>query len=183
MHRTVPVLVEQRFLKSGDGRDFDLGPRLIELGFAAYSRLDIVRIARPWLEDLSRETRDTVHLAERDGWEVTYLDKLPGAPGGDQLSGGGLKPIISTGVGKALLLDADEQTLHQFYDRNHALLSPSPSSWSRLASFQKFHRHARLSQISQLHHVPIRKPHAPTAFGLRQRVRSISAMQPVGRLG
>src|SRR5690606_7000068 len=76
VHRIVSVLQENRYLKAESVREFALGPRLIELGFAAYSRTDLVRVARPLLDALSRETRDTVHLARLDGWEVAYLDKL-----------------------------------------------------------------------------------------------------------
>ena len=79
VHRIISVLVERRYLKIEGGREYALGPRLVELGFAAYSRTEVVRVARPWLENLARETRDTVHLAQLDGWEVAYLDKLPGA--------------------------------------------------------------------------------------------------------
>lgn len=140
VHRITSVLVEQRFLKSDESRAFDLGPHLMELGFAAYSRLDIVRIARPWLEELSCNTRDTVHLAQRDGWEVTYLDKLPGARPVEISSRiGGRKPIISTGVGKALILDEPDSTLRGFYEHGRALLpdDTGPEDWlAQMATYR-----------------------------------------------
>lgn len=135
VHRILSVLLEQRYLKSSNAREFELGPRLIELGFAAHSRTDIVRVARPWLEDLSRETRDTVHLAQRDGWEVAYLDKLRGTRPIEISSRiGGRKPIISTGVGKALILDEPETTLSRLYQRDHHLLAGemSEAEWLEL---------------------------------------------------
>lgn len=106
VHRLISVLIEQGYLRSGEGRGLVLGRKLIELGFAAYSRIDLVQEARPILQALAQQTQDTVHLAQRDGLEVFYLDKLPGARA-VQISSriGGRKPVISTGVGKALLLD------------------------------------------------------------------------------
>lgn len=126
VHRIISVLVERRYLKIEGGREYALGPKLVELGFAAYSRTEVVRAARPWLENLSRETRDTVHLAQLDGWEVAYLDKLPGVRPVEISSRiGGRKPVISTGVGKALMLDESEATLRRLYQRDHYLLGPS----------------------------------------------------------
>ncbi|MCA0257508.1 MAG: IclR family transcriptional regulator [Proteobacteria bacterium] len=123
VHRIVSVLVERRYLKAENGREFALGPRLIELGFSAYSRTDMVRIARPFLEALSRQTRDTVHLAQREGSEVVYLDKLRGTRPVEISSRiGGRKPVVSTGVGKAMLLDDSEPALTELYRRDHTLI-------------------------------------------------------------
>ena len=135
VHRIVSVLLERRFLKAENPREFSLGPRLIELGFAAYSRTDLVRVARPRLEHLARETRDTVHLAQLDGWEVAYLDKLRGArPGEVSSRSGGRKPVISTGVGKALILDESEAALSRLYQRDHHLLpgDMTEADWLKL---------------------------------------------------
>lgn len=139
VHRIVSVLVEQRYLKADNAREFELGPRLIELGFAAHSRTDLVRVARPWLEDLSRETRDTVHLAQRDAWEVAYLDKLRGARPVEISSRiGGRKPIISTGVGKALILDEPETVLSRLYQRDHHLLPADMTETAWLAQMASY---------------------------------------------
>ena len=106
VHRLISVLIEQGYLRAGEGRGLTLGRKLIELGFVAHSRMDLVQEARPILQNLAAQTLDTVHLAQREGMEVFYLDKLPGVRA-VQISSriGGRKPVISTGVGKALLLD------------------------------------------------------------------------------
>jgi|TARA_R110000803_G_scaffold153982_9_gene218791 DNA-binding IclR family transcriptional regulator len=134
VHRIVAVLQEQRYLKPERSHGFTLGPRLIELGFAAYSRVDLVQVVRPWLEELSDLTHDTVHLARREGWEVTYLDKLPGArPVEISSRVGGRKPVISTGVGKALLFDEPELVLKQLYEQDGHLLPDRMSQKEWLA--------------------------------------------------
>ncbi len=139
VHRIISVLVERRYLKLEGGREYTLGPRLVELGFAAYSRTEVVRVARPWLENLARETRDTVHLAQLDGWEVAYLDKLPGARPVEISSRiGGRKPAISTGVGKALILDESEATLRRLYQRDHYLLGPDLTEDEWLAQMEAY---------------------------------------------
>jgi DNA-binding IclR family transcriptional regulator len=132
VHRIVSVLLERRFLKVENTREFGLGPRLIELGFSAYTQIDLVQVARPFLEELSRLTQDTVHLAERAGWEVSYLDKLRGSrPVEISSRVGGRKPVISTGVGKALILDEPVEFLSEIYKRDHSLLpgNMSEADW------------------------------------------------------
>lgn len=126
VHRIVSVLVELRYLKANDSRAFSLGPRLIELGFAAHAQVDLVQQARPWLEELSRRTRDTVHLARLENGEVAYLDKLRGTRAVEISSRiGGRKPVISTGVGKALILDLTDTQLTELYRRDsHLMLHP-----------------------------------------------------------
>lgn len=134
VHRIVSVLVEQRYLKLNDQRNFALGPRLIELGFAAHLQVDVIRNARPRLEDLARQTRDTVHLARWENGEVSYLDKLPGTRAVEISSRvGGRKPVISTGIGKALLLDMTDAELASLYDRDHHLMThpTSKEEWMR----------------------------------------------------
>ena len=140
VHRIASVLIEQRYLQLTDGRNIALGPRLIELGFAAHARLDLVRLARPRLEELSRLTRDTVHLARLESGEVSYLDKLRGTRAVEISSRiGGRKPVISTGVGKALILDRSEAELTELYHRDHHLMHNPVSQveWmSRMAGYR-----------------------------------------------
>ncbi|GEO87024.1 MULTISPECIES: IclR family transcriptional regulator [Alphaproteobacteria] len=139
VHRIVSVLLERRYLKAENPREFALGARLIELGFAAYSRTDLVRVSRARLEGLARETRDTIHLAQLDGGEVSYLDKLRGTRPVEISSRiGGRKPVISTGVGKALILDEPESALLRLYQRDHHLLPGNMSEADWLAQMAAY---------------------------------------------
>ena len=82
--------------------------RLIELGFQARDEVPLVMLASPWLDELSARTGDTIHLAIRDGDEVLYLHKTPGRNGPEMRSRVGHRmPLARTGIGKALMLDAE----------------------------------------------------------------------------
>jgi DNA-binding IclR family transcriptional regulator len=108
-HRLASALVQARYLHFEPRRGYRLGPRLLELGFAAYNDSDITRSARPGMEQLAEQTRDTIHLAQLDGDEIIYLDKIGGQrPINVNSRIGGRKPVCSTGVGKALILDENE---------------------------------------------------------------------------
>lgn len=121
-HRIVSALTQRHYLRRDPIRGYRLGRKLLELGFHAYSEVELTRVARPILQELADYTSDTVHLAtEDDGW-VIYLDKLSSRRALEISSRiGGSKPLISTGVGKALLLDADEAKWGLVYDRQHHL--------------------------------------------------------------
>jgi len=102
-HRLVAGL-EKWGLLERSGRRLRLGMRLFELGQLVPTQRDIGEIAAPYLADLFEATRETVHLAVRDGLEVVYVQKLAhrGSPRVGSRAGGRM-PMHCTGVGKAML--------------------------------------------------------------------------------
>ena len=57
---------------------YELGAKFIELGKIAENRLDIVRISRPYLEDLRHTYGENVNLVQLRGPELVYLERLEG---------------------------------------------------------------------------------------------------------
>jgi DNA-binding IclR family transcriptional regulator len=55
-------------------RRYSLGLTLFELGRKAYARIDLRDIARPYMEELMRSTRQTVFLGIRAGDHVSIID-------------------------------------------------------------------------------------------------------------
>ncbi|MFV8166879.1 IclR family transcriptional regulator [Mycobacterium sp. 134] len=104
-HRILERLVHLRWLRR-DGRDYELGMRLVELGSLALHQDRIHRAAIPLLRDLHRATGLVVHLAILDGSDVVYLEKI----GGQMVAAiptriGGRQPAHCTAVGKAIMAD------------------------------------------------------------------------------
>ncbi|MDF3833139.1 IclR family transcriptional regulator [Cupriavidus basilensis] len=126
-HRLASALTEIRYLQHEPRKGYSLGSRLIELGFQAHRQSDILGCARPYLERLAAQTRDTVHLATLIGDEVVYLDKLAGQRAVEISSHiGGRKPVCTTGVGKALLIDSGEPEWRRLYTREAAKAPQMP---------------------------------------------------------
>ncbi|MCB9439466.1 MAG: IclR family transcriptional regulator [Mycolicibacterium sp.] len=104
-HRMLERLVQLRWMRR-DGRDYQLGMRLVELGSLALHQDRLHRAATPLLRDLHRATGLVVHLAVLDGADVIIVDKI-----GDELAAavptriGERHPAHCTAVGKALLAD------------------------------------------------------------------------------
>ena len=77
-HRLANALVERGFLTFLPREGYQLGPKLLQLGFLAQSQADVVQIARQHLEALAAASEDVVHLGRLDGDQALYLDKIPG---------------------------------------------------------------------------------------------------------
>jgi DNA-binding IclR family transcriptional regulator len=115
-HRLASALADRRYLTFVPRSGYSLGPKLLELGFRVRDELDLPRVAAPQLERLALLTEDTVHLGVLDHGRVLYLDKIPGKRRINISSRvGELQPVPSTGLGKALILDHDEQAWENFF--------------------------------------------------------------------
>jgi IclR family transcriptional regulator, KDG regulon repressor len=104
-HRLTTVLdrhrLVERTLQAGRYR---LGLKLFELGTRAASQADLRSRARRFLERVSLETGETVHLCVYDDGEIVYLDKVEPARSVRLASAVGRRcPAYCTAVGKALM--------------------------------------------------------------------------------
>src|SRR5690606_18137432 len=137
-HRLASALVQERYLHFEPRQGYRLGSKLMELGFAAYRESDLTRLARASLEQLAALTDDTVHLAVLDGEQVVYLDKIGGKRSIEVSSRiGGRKPICTTGVGKALILDQEQEVwCAHFLRENPTAEGPAVQAW--LARMQQY---------------------------------------------
>lgn len=121
-HRLAALLVERRYLDFSRRDGYALGPKLLELGYVTGRRMDLPRVAREHLEVLAVTTGDTVHLGILDGTRALYLDKIQGSRRVEISSRiGERQPLRSTGLGKALILDADEKLWREYYDHEARL--------------------------------------------------------------
>lgn len=59
-----------------DGSRFELTPRILELGYAFLSSHTLAEIARPHLERLSAEVRESTSVAVLDGTSVVYVARV-----------------------------------------------------------------------------------------------------------
>ena len=115
-HRPASALADRRYLTFVPRSGYSLGPKLLELGFRVRDELDLPRVAGPQLERLALLTEDTVHLGVLDRGQVLYLDKIAGKRRINISSRvGELQPVSSTGLGKALILDHDEESWANFF--------------------------------------------------------------------
>ena len=116
--RLLATLEMLGYIEQRDGGPYRLGTRCLSLG-RAYARAggDLLSRGRAVLDELVRETSETVHLAVLRGFDVVHLDgrEAPrllrvGSRVGRQL------PAHCTALGKVLLACGDEALLHRYDD-------------------------------------------------------------------
>ncbi|ABW12306.1 transcriptional regulator, IclR family [Parafrankia sp. EAN1pec] len=125
VHRLSAELVEIGLLERV-AVGYRLGPKLFELGAIVPPRRDLRDAARPFMQDLFEATRETVHLAARDGLDAVYVEKIHGRDRREMPSQvGGALPLTCTGVGKALLAFGGEELLAEVLSRPLRVLTPN----------------------------------------------------------
>ena len=60
----------------GEGKKYTLGPKVLGLGFAVLSSLELREVAQPYLSELSRNIQETVNLAVLDEWKLIYVERI-----------------------------------------------------------------------------------------------------------
>lgn len=112
-----------------------LAPKMLALGYAALSRMDIRQVGEPYLQDLSRRLGETVNMAVRDGQEILYVDRYVTEPiMKHPLHIGARLPIHCTSMGKAIMAflpDMEREELLQnlpFYALTHRTIT-SPEAF------------------------------------------------------
>ncbi|NHB76274.1 IclR family transcriptional regulator [Rhodobacter calidifons] len=105
LYRLLQTLTHQGMLTlDPDTGTYALGVRLVRLAHAAWSQSSLAPIARPYLDELARETGETIHLAQLDLGQVLYVDKRNAARPVEMFAQAGkVGPAYCTGVGKAML--------------------------------------------------------------------------------
>jgi IclR family pca regulon transcriptional regulator len=106
-HRYMSTLVALGYLEQGAARKYRLGLRVTDLGMSALNSTALREHARPYLEELCRQSSYTVSLAVLDGAEIVYVDRVRSArrtTGKDlDLTPGSRLPAYCTAMGKLLL--------------------------------------------------------------------------------
>jgi len=64
-------------LASTDGKLFWLTPRVLDIGYAYLSSLNVSQIAQPFLERLSEEVHESVSVSVLDGVDIVYVARVP----------------------------------------------------------------------------------------------------------
>ena len=105
LYRFLQTLSHQGMLAYDDERQtYAPGMRLVRLAHAAWSQSSLAPLARPYLDRLSAQLEETIHLAVLDQGQVLYIDKRNAARPVEMYSSAGkVGPAYCTGVGKAML--------------------------------------------------------------------------------
>ena len=116
IHRLVRTLVAGGYLRQEPSRRYALGPRLIRLGESAARVLGTW--ARPHLQELVAEIGETANMATLEGDQAVYTAQVPSEHSMRMFTEVGRRVTAhSTGVGKALLSQLDDEEVLQLLRR------------------------------------------------------------------
>lgn len=105
LHRLLSTLSNMNYVVKDEETDkYKLGLQVLFLSRNLLNHSNIVTVAKPYLEKLSQEVNETVHLCIEDRGEVIYIDKIESNQTIRMYSRiGSRAPMYCTGVGKILL--------------------------------------------------------------------------------
>jgi IclR family pca regulon transcriptional regulator len=108
-HRYVATLARLGYLRQDEAtRRYQLGLRVLDLGFSALNSMELRDIAEPHLQQLSDESGHTVNMAILDSAHIVYIVRCRSSSVGQReidlnLHVGALLPAYCTSMGKVLL--------------------------------------------------------------------------------
>ena len=110
-HRLLSTLLHMNYVvKDEETEKYKLGFQLIYLSRNILNSIDVIQIAKPFLEKLSQDVNETIHLCIDDKGEVMYIDKIESNQTIRMFSRiGSRAPMYCTGVGKVLLSGMTEE--------------------------------------------------------------------------
>ena len=108
LHHHIKTLTANGYLQQdGESRKYDIGLNLVRVGQSYLQRLNVRERGHYYLEQLSRELNETVHMMVLDRDELVYIDKVDvnHQPGSLKCSSfiGLRTDVYSTAAGKILL--------------------------------------------------------------------------------
>lgn len=103
-HRYLQTLEAIGAVERDERDNFRLGLKLIELSGEYLSNIDVLQVARPFLNKLASLSRETVYLAVPSGSDVVYVAKVDSTQTIAMRSRVGSRaPLYCTALGKAML--------------------------------------------------------------------------------
>jgi IclR family transcriptional regulator, carbohydrate utilization repressor len=118
-HRILNDLTIGRYVDRPEAGSYRLGMRLLELGNAVKSRLDVREAALQPMRELHKLIQQPVNLSMRQGDEIVYIERAYSERSGMQVvrAIGGRAPLHLTSVGKLFLAVDDAVKVRAYASR------------------------------------------------------------------
>jgi IclR family transcriptional regulator, KDG regulon repressor len=136
IHRLLATLSSMNYVVKDEETDkYKLGLQVLFLSRNLLNNSDIVAVSKPFLEKLSQEVNETVHLCIEDRGEVVYIDKIESTQTIRMYSRVGSRaPMYCTGVGKILLSDKNPDVFEEIVSKINFI----PKTPSTITSKEQF---------------------------------------------
>ncbi len=119
VYRILSTLVQYGYIEQDKGTErYKLGYQFLEVSSRLLESLDLRIEAKPFLQELEKETNEVIHLVVYDQGEVVYIEKLDGNEALRMHSKVGKRaPMHCTSVGKAILAHLPSEIVQEIIER------------------------------------------------------------------
>ena len=119
VHRLLATLVQYGYVEQDkETSRYRLGYKFLEISSKLLESIDLRKEAKPFLQELEKETNEVIHLVVYDQGEVIYIEKLEGTETLRMHSKVGRRaPMHCTAVGKAILAHLPPNVVHETIER------------------------------------------------------------------
>lgn len=130
VQRIINALVSENLVEPAGPSGFRIGPALGQMLYQ--SNADVSSVIKPYAEQLSLSLQETVCLADLQMHQLRILEAFVGEqPLRVVPQIGAVPPLQVTAAGKALLAHMDDDSVRQWYQREHRYAVPE-SLWQEL---------------------------------------------------
>lgn len=121
VHRLLGTLINKGYVKKlAFGNKYKLTMKLFELGRKSIEKVDVIKISRPYLEELRDSIKEVVHLVVQDGADIVYVDKVESENTIRMHSSIGKRsPMYCTSVGKALMAHMEDDEIQNIWSESN----------------------------------------------------------------
>jgi DNA-binding IclR family transcriptional regulator len=121
VHRLLMSLIYMGYAKQEEAtQKYSLSCKIVNMAGKILDRMDILQVARPYLEHLSDISGETVHLVQREGSNILYIYKIEAKVGSIRMVShvGMVHPMYCSGVGKAIMAELSEREVRQIWEES-----------------------------------------------------------------
>lgn len=119
VHRLLATLVDRGYVRKDQHNRYQLTLKLFEIGSKRIEDLDMLEVARPYLEQIMEQTNEVVHLVTLEDKAIIYIDKVePNTTIRMHSRIGVRRPLYCTAVGKAILSTMREEEVEEIWENS-----------------------------------------------------------------
>ena len=121
VHRLLMSLIYMGYAKQDEGtQKYMLSYKVVNMAGKILNRMDILQIAKPYMERLSDLSGEAVHLVQREGNNILYIYKIEAKVGTIRMVShvGMVHPMYCSGVGKAIMATLPEEEVKQIWNES-----------------------------------------------------------------
>lgn len=121
VHRLLMSLIYMGYAKQDEtSQKYMLSYKIVSMAGKLLDRMDIMQVAKPYLERLSDLSGEAVHLVAREDNNILYIYKIEAKVGTIRMVShvGMVHPMYCSGVGKAIMATLSEKELRQIWNES-----------------------------------------------------------------